>query len=220
MSERCGRNLARYWANPSKRWTPGTSVGLGMSTIAFTLVGSIPSPSDVATWPMNRTSSCLSLNLSTFSLTPRSSHRCRNEWSRLSWSTFASSTVLPYPTTTKSSATTSIPCSPSISSCIFFWKTSGPNWCQTACVCTDTCQKVCWRSSDMTSVRRGARAKTHGGRQGRWTPWLRAAASRYLQSSVAGSFLAGSRDLDPSDRDRCEVCCLSSWSRPSSWSTR
>ena len=96
-----------------------------MSTIAFTLVGSIPSPSDVATWPMNRTSSCLSLNLSTFSLTPRSSHRCRNEWSRLSWSTFASSTVLPYPTTTKSSATTSIPCSPSISSCIFFWKTSG-----------------------------------------------------------------------------------------------
>ena len=88
-------NLARYWANPNKRCTPGTSVGLGMSTIAFTLVGSMLSPSDVATCPMNQTSSCLSLNLSTFSLTPRSSHRCRNEWSRLSWSTFASLTVLP-----------------------------------------------------------------------------------------------------------------------------
>ena len=58
------------------------------------LSGSIR-PSDVTTCAMNRTSSCLSLNLSTFSLTPRSSHRCRNEWSRLSWSTFASSTVLP-----------------------------------------------------------------------------------------------------------------------------
>ena len=54
------------------------------------------SPSDVATCPMNRTSSCLSLNLSTFSLTPRSSHRCRNEWSRLSLSTFAFVIASPY----------------------------------------------------------------------------------------------------------------------------
>ena len=164
MSERCGRNLARYWANPNKRGSPGTSVGLGMSTIVFTLVGSIPSPSDIATCLINQTSSCLSLNLSTFNLIPRSSLSYRNEWSCLQWSTLTSSTMLPYPTTTKSSATTSIPCSPSHSSCIFFWKTSElmPNG---MCLYRYL-PKMCGRSSEMTSDRRGARAKTHDGHQG------------------------------------------------------
>ena len=178
-----------------------------MSTIAFTLVGSILSPSDVATCPINRTSSCLSLNLSTFSLTPRSSHRCRNEWSRLSWSTFASSTVLP---TTKSSATTSIPCSPSISSCIFFWKTSGAELMPNGMRLYRYLPKGVWKVVRYDD--RSSRCMCQNPWRTSRTVNTLALCSRVVISSIVSSWQFSRRiaDLDPSDRDRCEVCCLSS----------
>lgn len=61
------RNLLRYYIMPKRRWTPATSVGGGISTMAHTLVGSACSPLSVAMCPMNGTSCCLSLILSALS---------------------------------------------------------------------------------------------------------------------------------------------------------
>ena len=45
MSDRCGRNLLRYWLIPSNLWMPVLSVGAGISRTASTLAGSTLSPS-------------------------------------------------------------------------------------------------------------------------------------------------------------------------------
>jgi len=61
----------------------------------------------------------------TFSLTPRSSQCRRKAFRLMSWSWAALCFIFPNPTTTKSSATTSMPSNPSMSSCILRWNTSG-----------------------------------------------------------------------------------------------
>ena len=97
----------------------------GISLIAQTLAGSTHSPLSVAMCSMNWTSVIHRLSLSVLSLTPCSLQHSKNAIRTLLWSTVASSSVFLQPITMKSSATTSMPESPSISSCFFCWKTSG-----------------------------------------------------------------------------------------------
>ena len=93
---------------PNTRWTPALSVGAGIFCIAFTFAGSIQSPFDVVMCPMNGTSDSRKQSFCALSATPRSSQRYKKAFRLRSWSATASSCVSPYPTTTKSSAMTSI----------------------------------------------------------------------------------------------------------------
>ena len=115
-----GRNLLRYCPSPSCLCTPALSVGVGLSIIPRTLVGSTLKPWSVATCRMKGPSVCWRFSLSVLSLTPRS----RNLTITLPWSVVASS-IVPQLTMIKSSATTSIPVIPSTSSYILRWKFSG-----------------------------------------------------------------------------------------------
>ena len=72
----------------------------------------------VVTCPINGTSCLLSLTLLLFILMPLAAHLRRKASRFWSWSLTASSRVSPNPMTTKSSATTSTPCNPSMSWCI------------------------------------------------------------------------------------------------------
>ena len=63
MSASAGRNLCRYCTIPKRRWTLATSVGGGISTIAFIFVGSAQMPLSVAMCPIKGTADSLSLIL-------------------------------------------------------------------------------------------------------------------------------------------------------------
>ena len=121
------------------------SVGAGFLVMARTLAGLTHSPLSVATCPMKGTSFCRRLSLSVLSLTPCSLQWSKNIIRTLSWSQLASSPVLPQPTMMKSSATTSIPDSPSTSSCIFCWKTSGAELTPKGKHLQGKCPKGVWK---------------------------------------------------------------------------
>ena len=118
MSDRHGKSLLRYCARPNSHCTPALSVGAGMSVMALTLTGSTHSPLSVATCLIKGTSFSCRVSLSIFSFTFLSLRHSKNVSNVLSWLQLASWTVLPLLFILKSSATTSIPLSPSISSCI------------------------------------------------------------------------------------------------------
>ena len=102
-----------------------TSVDAGMSAIAFTFAWSGFSPSSVATCPINGTLVCRKCSLPALRTRFSLSHLLRKATRFSSCFFVACSMVSPYPTTRKSSATTSTPTRPSMTSCIRRWKTSG-----------------------------------------------------------------------------------------------
>ena len=101
------------------------SVGVGNSLIAFTLSGCALRPLDQILCHMYNTSLNLSLVFSKENLRFRSSALLRSSLRFLLWSQVASSCVLPFPITRKSSAITTTPLRPSTTFCILCCQTIG-----------------------------------------------------------------------------------------------
>ena len=109
----CGMNLLRYCASPNKPFTPVFSAGSGVSLIARRLPESTRSPLSVDKYHIKGISSVEEL-----AFICQAGHLALYSAPGTLLSPFASTKVLPHPTTMKSSDTTSISDRPSISSCM------------------------------------------------------------------------------------------------------
>lgn len=125
--DRFSMNLLRYVIMPKNRTKSFLLCDAGIFLIAFIFASSGIRPSLVNTWPKNFTESLHRFNLLLLILQPCFFNLTSNSSKFLLWSFVASSILSPHPYTRMSSAKTSMPLRPSVTSCIFCEKIEAGN---------------------------------------------------------------------------------------------